>query len=131
MTEHTDEMTSLMDEITAVIQAAEKNDLDTLYEHRASIISMYAQAMVEFHFHEEQIEWLNDIVQTVEDNKTNECLEILGQADDTDDIFLGAQFAAMMAGCFHHDELMTAVQAFGMRALLEAIASQKDPENTN
>ena len=120
-----------MDEISAVLDAAQNNDLDSIYDHRASIISMYAQAMVEFHFQEEQLEWLNSLLQSVENNDVNECLKQLQQADNTDDIFLGSQFAAVMAGFFHHDELMAAAQAFGMKALLEAVASQNSPDSAN
>jgi hypothetical protein len=131
MDEQTDEIAVLMAEIAGVIDAAKENNLDALYDYRASIISMYAQAMVEFHFHEEQLEWLNSLLRSVENNDIKECLRQLAIPDNTDDIFLGSQFAAVMAGFFHHDELMTAAQAVGMKAILEAIASQNSPDGVN
>ncbi len=131
MTEQTLDMESLMEDISAVLEAVQNGNLDAVYDYRASIISMYAQAMVEFHFQEQHLEWLNDLLRTVEDNNIVSCLQVLEEADNTDDIFLGAQFAAMMAGFFHHDELMTAVQASGLKALLEAIASQNESGEAN
>lgn len=131
MVEHTQTMHELMDEIKTVLNAAEEKDYDALFDHRASIISMYAQAMVEFHFQEQQLEWLNEILQTVENDDIERCRALLEQADNVDDRFLGSQFASIMAGCFHHDELMTVVQAVGLQALLETIEQQGGHETIN
>ncbi|WP_028583719.1 hypothetical protein [Desulfogranum mediterraneum] len=124
MAEQAIDIEELFTEINAVLKAAEAKDLDTIYDHRASIISMYAQAMAEFHFLESQLEWLNDILRTVEGNDIAQCREVLERESDTETLFLGSQFAALMAGCFHHDELMTVAQAIGLQALLTE--SQED-----
>ena len=131
MTEQTVGMNELMNEITAVLKAADDKDYDAIYDYRASIISMYAQAMVEFHFKEHQLEWLNDILHATENNQITECRQLLEQATDIDDIFLGSQFASMMAGCFHHDELMTVAQAVGLQALLKTIEQQNSQKTIN
>lgn len=121
--------TGLMEEIDSLLKSAEDGDLDAVYDRRASIVSMFAQAMVEFHFQEEQLEWLSDILRTVEDNNLKKCRSLLEQGSDTDRIFLASQFAAMMAGCFHHDELMTVAQAIGLKALLEAVEQSNASTN--
>ncbi|WP_028581068.1 hypothetical protein [Desulfogranum japonicum] len=129
MSEQTFEMDDLLDEINVVLEAAENDDADTLYDHRASIISIYAQAMAEFHFSEEKLEWLNAILKAVEDNQPRQCLSILEREQDTEVLFLGSQFASVMAGCYHHDECQTAVQAVGLKALLLAMKYEQNPDD--
>ncbi len=125
MSEQSFELSDLLTEIDTVLDAGQSGDTDALYDHRASIISMYAQAMAEFHFSEDKLEWLNALLRAVEDNQTNQCLHILQQEQDTEKLFLASQFAAVMAGCYHHDECMTVVQAVGLQALLLAIQSEQ------
>lgn len=129
MTKEVADTTGLIEEIDSLLKSAEAGELDAVYDHRASILSMYAQAMVEFHFQEEQLEWLSDLLRTVEDNDISGCRRLLEQGADADQVFLGSQFAAMMAGCFHHDELMTVAQAIGLKALLEAVAQSNASTN--
>lgn len=131
MAERATGVDALIDEVTVVLKAAEQDDLDSIYDHRASIISMYVQAMAEYHFEEQRLEWLNDILNAVEHNDIKGCKNLLEQADDMDTMFLGSQFAAVMAGCFHHDELMTVAQTVGLKALLETLQHQKDDNTTN
>lgn len=119
-------MTELLDEISAILKAADEEDMDALYDYRASIISTYAQAIAEFHFEEDQLEWLNELLQAVEDNDINGCRKVLSKEQDTEFFFLGTQFVTIMAGCFHHDELMTVVQAMGIKALLDEAAKDYD-----
>ncbi len=130
MAEQSFEMDDLLDEISMVLTAAENGDTDTLYDHRASIISIYAQAMAEFHFSEDKLEWLNAILRAVEDNQVEQCLSILEQEQDTEVLFLGSQFASVMAGCYHHDECMTAVQAVGLKALLLAMKYEQNHDDS-
>ena len=85
---------------------------------------MYAQAMVEFHFEERQLEWLNDLAASVETDDIAACRRLLEQEEETDMIFLASQFAAVMAGFFHHDECLTVVQAIGLRALLKGMQAE-------
>lgn len=126
MTAENADMAELFEQIGAVLSAAEQNDLDTVYDHRAAIVSMYAQAMVEFHFEESQLDWLNDLFDAVERDDLAACRRLLAQEADTDTVFLATQFAAVMAGFFHHDECMTLIQAIGLQALLKGMQSEPD-----
>ncbi len=126
MTQENSEMEELLEQIGLVLEAARQNDFDALYDHRAAIVSMYAQAMVEFHFEERQLEWLNDLLASVETDDIAACRRLLEQEEETDMIFLASQFAAVMAGFFHHDECLTVVQAIGLRALLKGMQAEAD-----
>ncbi|MGD9949654.1 MAG: hypothetical protein AB7U29_14415 [Desulfobulbus sp.] len=114
----------LLEQIEQVLDAAQENDLDAIYDHRAAIVSMYAQAMVEFHFEESQLDWLNDIIGAVETDDIAGCRRLLAKEEDGEMVFLATQFAAVMAGFFHHDECLTVLQAIGLQALLKTIQSQ-------
>lgn len=129
MTEENGEMEELFEEIDRVLDAAERNDLDAVYDNRATIVSMYAQAMVEFHFEESQLDWLNELLAAVESDDIPALRRLLDQETDTDTVFLASQFAAVMAGFFHHDECLTVVQAIGLQALLKGM--QEDPESND
>jgi hypothetical protein len=107
-----------------VLTAAENNDLDTIYDHRAAIVSMYAQAMVEFHFEEHQLEWLNELVAAVEVDDIAACRRLLALEEDTEIVFLATQFMAVIAGFFHHDECLTVLQALGLQALLKGMQAE-------
>jgi hypothetical protein len=126
MTQENSEMEELLEQIGLVLEAARQNDFDALYDHRAAIVSMYAQAMVEFHFEERQLEWLNDLLASVETDDIAACRRLLEQEEETDMIFLASQFAAVMAGFFHHDECLTVVQAIGLQALLKGMQAEAD-----
>jgi hypothetical protein len=128
MTEEHSEMEELLEQINVVLEAAEQSDLDAIYDNRATIVSMYAQAMVEFHFEESQLDWLNDLLGAVETDDIAACRRLLEQEEETDTIFLASQFAAVMAGFFHHDECLTVVQAIGLRALLKGMQTEADEE---
>ncbi len=121
MTEENEDMEELFEQIDVVLDAAEKNDLDAVYDNRAAIVSMYAQAMVEFHFEENQLDWLNELLGAVESDDIAACRRLLAQEEDTDTVFLATQFAAVMAGFFHHDECLTVLQAVGLQALLKGM----------
>jgi hypothetical protein len=123
MTEENKDMEELFEQIDVVLDAAEKNDLDAVYDNRAAIVSMYAQAMVEFHFEENQLDWLNELLGAVESDDIAACRRLLAQEEDTDTVFLATQFAAVMAGFFHHDECLTVLQAIGLQALLKGMQS--------
>lgn len=124
MSEENQEMQDLLQQIEQVLDAAQANDLDTIYDHRAAIVSMYAQAMVEFHFEESQLDWLNDIIGAVETDDIATCRRLLAMEADGEMVFLASQFAAVMAGFFHHDECLTVLQAIGLQALLKSIQQQ-------
>ena len=124
MSEENQEMQDLLQQIEQVLDAAQANDLDTIYDHRAAIVSMYAQAMVEFHFEESQLDWLNDIIGAVETDDIAACRRLLALEADGEMVFLASQFAAVMAGFFHHDECLTVLQAIGLQALLKSIQQQ-------
>ena len=128
MTEENREMEELLEEIGKVLAAAESNDLDAIFDHRAAIVSMYAQAMVEFHFEENQLDWLNEILGAVETDDIAACRRLLEQETDNDTIFLATQFAAIMAGFFHHDECLTVLQAIGLQALLKDMQQPDEDE---
>ena len=121
MTEENKEMEELFEQIDVVLDAAEKNDLDAVYDYRAAIVSMFAQAMVQFHFEENQLDWLNELLGAVESDDIAACRRLLAQEEDTDTVFLATQFAAVMAGFFHHDECLTVLQAIGLQALLKGM----------
>ena len=124
MSEENQEMQDLLQQIEQVLDAAQANDLDTIYDHRAAIVSMYAQAMVEFHFEESQLDWLNDLIGAVESDDIAGCRRLLAMEADGEMVFLASQFAAVMAGFFHHDECLTVLQAIGLQALLKSIQQQ-------
>ncbi|WP_448874784.1 hypothetical protein [Desulfobulbus propionicus] len=125
MSDETQEMQELLEQIERVLDAAEENDLDAIYDHRAAIVSMYAQAMVEFHFEESQLDWLNDLLAAVESDDIAGCRRLLALEEDGEMVFLATQFAAVMAGFFHHDECLTVLQAIGLQALLKKIHRQR------
>lgn len=124
MSEENQEMQDLLQQIEQVLDAAQANDLDTIYDHRAAIVSMYAQAMVEFHFEESQLDWLNDLIGAVETDDIAGCRRLLAMEADGEMVFLASQFAAVMAGFFHHDECLTVLQAIGLQALLKNMQQQ-------
>lgn len=126
MTEDNGEMEELLEEIERVLDAAENNDTDTIFDHRAAIVAMYAQAMVEFHFEESQLDWLNELLGAVETDDIVACRRLLAQETDTDMLFLATQFAAVMAGFFHHDECLTVIQAIGLQALLRGMQAEEE-----
>lgn len=128
MTEESSDMEELLEEIDKVLEAAEQNDLDAIFDHRAAIFSMYAQAMVEFHFEESRLDWLNEILAAVETDDIAACRRLFAQETDTDLLFLATQFAAVMAGFFHHDECLTVVQAIGLQALLRGMQETDSDE---
>ncbi|MCL2789493.1 MAG: hypothetical protein FWD79_02495 [Desulfobulbus sp.] len=123
MTNERSDRAAVLAQIRQVLDAVEADDLDTVYDHRAAIVGMYAQAMAEFHFEEEQLDWLNDLLAAVETDDVASCRLLLGQETDTHTLFLASQFVALMAGFFHHDELLTMAQAMGLEALLIAMES--------
>ena len=125
MSDEMQEMRELLEQIEKVLDAAEENDLDAIYDHRAAIVSMYAQAMVEFHFEERQLDWLNDPLGAVESDDIAGCRRLLALEEDGEMVFLATQFAAVMAGFFHHDECLTVLQAIGLQALLTKIHQQR------
>lgn len=129
MSEENQEIQELFEQIDQVLDAAQANDLDAIYDHRAAIVSMYAQAMVEFHFEESQLDWLNDLIGAVESDDIAACRRLLAQEGDGEMVFLATQFAAVMAGFFHHDECLTVLQAIGLQALLKKIQNQPQEEN--
>jgi hypothetical protein len=129
MSEENQEIQELFEQIDQVLDAAQANDLDAIYDHRAAIVSMYAQAMVEFHFEESQLDWLNDLIGAVESDDIAACRRLLAQEEDGEMVFLATQFAAVMAGFFHHDECLTVLQAIGLQALLKKIQNQPQEEN--
>ena len=51
-------------------------------------------------------------------------LALLAMEEDGEIVFLASQFAAVMAGFFHHDECLTVLQAIGLQALLKSIQQQ-------
>lgn len=124
MSEENQEIQELLQQIERVLDAAQANDLDAIYDHRAAIVSMYAQAMVEFHFEESQLDWLNDLIGAVESDDIASCRRLLAMEEDGEMVFLASQFAAVMAGFFHHDECLTVLQAIGLQALLKNIQQQ-------
>lgn len=126
MVEENKDMQEVQAQIDRVLEAAGENDLDTIYDHRAAIVSMYAQAMVEFHFEESQLEWLGELLAAVETDDIASCRRLLAREEDTEIVFLASQFAALMAGFFHHDELLTVVQAIGLAALLKEMRAAGD-----
>jgi hypothetical protein len=128
MSRENNEMEELLEQIDRVLDAAEENDLDAIYDNRAAIVSMYAQAMVEFHFEESQLDWLNDLLAAVESDDIAACRRLLAQEEDYDTIFLATQFAAVMAGFFHHDECLTVLQAIGLQALLQGMQAEDEEE---
>ncbi|NLX18373.1 MAG: hypothetical protein GXY53_03700 [Desulfobulbus sp.] len=77
--------------------------------------------MVEFHFEESQLPWLNDLLAAVQMDDSASCRRLLAQQGDTDTVFLATQFAAVIAGFFHHDECSTVLQAIGLQALLDGM----------
>ena len=125
MTEEQQEKQELHQQIDLILEAAATDDLDTIYDHRATIISMYAQAMAEFHFEENQLTWLNELLGAVETNDITACRRLLEEESDTDTRFLASQFMAVMAGFFHHDECLTLIQAIGLKALLQGMDGEE------
>lgn len=121
MSERSKETEDLLEQIGAILDAAENDDLETIYDHRATIVSMYAQAMAEIHFEEARLDWLNDLLAAVESDDLAACRLLLERETDTNLTFLASQFAAVMAGYFHHDECLTVVQAIGLQALLRGM----------
>ena len=126
MSEENQEMQELMQQIELVLDAAQANDLDAIYDHRAAIVSMYAQAMVEFHFEESQLDWLNDLIGAVETDDIAGCRRLLAMEEDGEIVFLASQFAAVMDGFFHHEECLTVLQAIGLQALLKNMQQQAE-----
>ena len=79
---------------------------------------------------ENQLEWLNQILEAVETDDLAACRRLLEQENETDTVFLASQFAAVMAGFFHHDECMTIAQAIGLQALLQGMQVDGEDEET-
>ncbi len=125
MTEKQDDRAEAQALIDQVLEASRHNDLDAIYDHRAAIVAMYAQATAEFHFEEGQLDWLNDLLAAVETDDIAACRRLLAQEEETETVCRASQFAALMAGFFHHDELLTVVQAIGLAALLKGMEAEE------
>jgi hypothetical protein len=69
--------------------------------------------------------WLNDLLGAVESDDIAGCRRLLALEEDGEMVFLASQFAAVMAGFFHHDECLTVLQAIGLQALLKKISNQR------
>jgi len=126
MTKESSDRAEVLAQIRQVLDAVEADDLDAVYEHRATIVGMYAQAMAEFHFEEEQLDWLNELLAAVETDDVASCRLLLGREANAHTLFLASQFVALMAGFFHHDEMLTMAQAMGLEALLMAMESKAE-----
>lgn len=119
MPEPTSDLTELLEAIEAVLTDAEVGSEDAMQTHHATLLSTFAQAVVEYHFEERQLNWLNAILDSIANDNPAELKRLLEEEPDTDYVFLGSQFAATMAGSYHHDACLTTAQAVGIKALLQ------------
>lgn len=127
MPEPTSDLTELNEAIEAVLTDAEAGSEDAMQTHHATLLSTFAQAVVEYHFEERQLNWLNSILDSIADDNPAKLKGLLEEEPDTDYVFLASQFAATMAGSYHHDACMTTAQAVGIKALLQ----QMEGDNTD
>lgn len=119
MSESTSDLTELTEAIEAVLTDAETGSDTAMHTHRSTLLTTFAQAMVEYHFEERQLNWLNAILEAIADDNPAELKKLLEEESDADFVFLGSQFAATMAGSYHHDNCLTTAQAVGLNALLQ------------
>lgn len=126
MPEPTNDVSELLQAVDAVLGAAEEGSEEAMEIHRATLLSTFAQAVVEYHFEERQLNWLNDLLESIADNNPAELKRLLELEEDVDYLFLGAQFAATMAGSYHHDACLTTAQAVGIKVLLQHMQDDAD-----
>lgn len=126
MVEPTSDLNELLNAIDAVLADAEQGIDEAMHTHRTTILSMFAQAVVEYNFEERQLNWLNDLLESIADDNPAELKRLLEQEEDVDYQFLGSQFAATMAGSYHHDACLTTAQAIGIKALLQHTEGETD-----
>lgn len=119
MPEPTSDLTELIEAIEAVLTDAETGSDAAMQNHRTTLLSTFAQAVVEYHFEEHKLNWLNAILESIADDNPAELKRLLEEESDADYVFLGSQFAATMAGSYHHDTCLVTAQAVGLNALLQ------------
>ncbi len=84
-----------------------------------AILVNYLEAMRDIHFEESHVEWLNEIIETVDGEAPQRLIAVLEREPDPDYVFLGSQVAVLIAAYRHLDHLVTVAQAVGIKALLQ------------
>jgi len=105
--------------VETVFRASRAGDDDKIFEMSSDIMSVYLEALSDIHFDGAKAEWLNELVEAIDDGDTDLVLSTLDREDDSDDRFLGSHIAALFAGFRQRDAMMTVIQAAGIKTLLE------------
>ena len=105
--------------IESVEKAYESGDEERVFELSADVMSVYLEALSDILFEGKKVEWLNDLVNAIDEGDNGRMLEVLEQEDDNDERFLGSHVAALFAGFRQRDNMMTLAQVTGIKALLD------------
>lgn len=109
--------------VADIYRLMEEGDKKRLYEHSAELMSVYLEALNDIYFAGAAVEWLNQLINAIDDDDAQALVTALQQADNADDIFLGSQIASIFAGFRQQDELSVIAQATGLKALLDQMES--------
>ena len=105
--------------VETVLVAHAQGDEETIEENSNAILVNYLEAMRDIHFEESHLDWLNEIIETIDGDAPQELIAVLEREEDPDYVFLGSQVAVLIAGYRHLDNLVTIAQAVGIKALLQ------------
>ena len=81
-------------------------------------MSVYLEALSDIYFEGEMVEWLNEIVESIDEGDTDELVTVLERVEDSEAIFLGSQIASIFAGFRQRDSMAVVAQAAGLKALM-------------
>lgn len=104
--------------VETVLSAHTQGEEEAIEENSSAILINYLEAMRDIHFEESHVEWLNEIIESVDGDAPQQLVAILEREEDPDYVFLGSQVAVLVAGYRHLDNLVTVAQAVGIKALL-------------
>ncbi|THB75061.1 MAG: hypothetical protein D6B25_12550 [Desulfobulbaceae bacterium] len=109
--------------IADIYRFMEAGDEKQLYEHSAEVMSVYLEALNDIYFDGERVEWLNQMINAIDEGDSQALVQALEQGENGDDVFLGSQIAAIFAGFRQQDAMGVVAQATGLKALLDQMES--------
>jgi hypothetical protein len=105
--------------IDTVLKAQQRNDEEAIEAQATQVLSLYLEALRDFHFEESKVDWLNAILSAIDDRDGAALVGILESEEDDSYRFLGTEVATIFAGFREQFPLMTLAQAVGIQALLD------------
>ncbi len=105
--------------VETVLAAYAGGDEEVIEANSNAILINYLEAMRDIHFEKSHVDWLNEIIATVDGDTPQQLIAVLEREENPDYVFRGSQIAVLIAGYRHLDSLVTIAQAVGIKALLQ------------